>query len=116
MQLSKYTCIKKCLFYKIWIYTCIWGGVNDNNAVFKIQKKCLRLIKGVKNRVSFISLFGDFKILTVSSLYIFEILWFIKKNKIYTTQYSDIRKYNTKGSRICMFNCATLLIFKKKCN
>jgi hypothetical protein len=43
MQLSKYICINKCLFYKICIYTEIWyyilGGVNDSNAVFKIEKK-----------------------------------------------------------------------------
>jgi hypothetical protein len=45
------------------------------------------------------SLFGDFKILTVTSLYIFEILCFLKKNKIYITQYSDIHKYNTKGKQ-----------------
>jgi hypothetical protein len=49
--------------------------------------------------VSSRSLFDDFKILTVTSLYIFEILYFIKKNKIYTTQYSDIHKYNTKGKQ-----------------
>jgi hypothetical protein len=44
-----------------------WDRVNDSNSVFKSQKKGLRLIKGVKNRVSCIRLFGDFKILTVTS-------------------------------------------------
>jgi hypothetical protein len=37
----------------------------------------------------------ELKILTVTSLYIFEILCFIIKNKIYTTQYSDVHYYNT---------------------
>jgi hypothetical protein len=37
------------------------------NAVFKIQKNGLRLIKGVKNRVCCRSLFGDYKILTITS-------------------------------------------------
>jgi hypothetical protein len=55
------------------------GGVNNSNPVFKIQKKGLRLINGVKNRVSCRNLFGDFKILIVTSLYIFEIMCFIKK-------------------------------------
>jgi hypothetical protein len=77
----------------------MWGGVNDSNAVFKIQKKGLRLIKGVKNMVFCRSLFGGFKILTVTSLYVFKILCFVKKNKIYTTQYSDIHKYNTIGKQ-----------------
>jgi hypothetical protein len=46
--------------------------------------------------VSYRNLFGDLKILTVTSLYIFEILCYIKKNQIYTTQYLDIHNYNTK--------------------
>jgi hypothetical protein len=33
--------------------------------------------------------------LTVTSLYIFEILCFIIKYRIYSTQYSDIHSYNT---------------------
>jgi hypothetical protein len=41
-----------------------WGRVNDSNAVFKIYKKDLGLIKGVKNRMSCTSLFGDFIVLT----------------------------------------------------
>jgi hypothetical protein len=77
-----------------------WGwGVNDSNAVFKIEKKGLRLIKGGKNRASFRNLFGDFKILTATSLYIIVILCFIKMNKIYRAQYSDIHTYNTKGKQ-----------------
>jgi hypothetical protein len=32
-------------------------------------------------------------------LWIFEIMCFVKMNKIYTIQYSDIHKYNTKGKR-----------------
>jgi hypothetical protein len=32
---------------------------------------------------------------------------------IYTTQYSDIQKYNTKGKQICIFNYATQLVVKK---
>jgi hypothetical protein len=53
------------LYYGIIFFL---GGVNDSNTVSKIQKQGLRLIKGVKNRVSFRSLFGGFKILTVTSL------------------------------------------------
>jgi hypothetical protein len=34
-------------------------------------------------------------ILSVTSLFIFEILCFIIKNKIYTTQHSDVHDYNT---------------------
>jgi hypothetical protein len=63
--------------------------------IFKIQKICLRLIKRVNNRVSCRGLFSDFGILTITSLYIFQTLCFLKKNKIYTTLYSDVHSYNT---------------------
>jgi hypothetical protein len=40
-------------------------------------------------------MFLELKILRGISLYIFEIICFMKKNKIYTTQYSDVHGYNT---------------------
>jgi hypothetical protein len=89
------------------------GGPKDTDTVFKIQKKSLRLFRGVNNRVYCRSMFSEFKILTVTSLYIFEILYFKTKNKIYTTQYSDIHSYNTIHKHICMFNYAILLAVKK---
>jgi hypothetical protein len=43
-----------------------WGGSQkENQMIFKIQKKCLRLIKRVNNGVSCRGLFSDFGILTV---------------------------------------------------
>jgi hypothetical protein len=75
--------------------TLFWGGqLKDMETLFKVQKKYLRVIIGVNYRISCRSIFGELKILTVSSLYIFEILGFIIKNRIYTTQYSDIHSYN----------------------
>ena len=51
---------------------------------------------GVDNRASCRRLFGELEILTVTSLYILEILCFIIKNRIYTTLNSDVHNYNTK--------------------
>jgi hypothetical protein len=56
------------------------GGVQkDLKNVFKLQKKCVRLIKGEKNRVSCRNLFCELRILTGISLYIFEIICVMKK-------------------------------------
>jgi hypothetical protein len=42
-----------------------WGGVQkDFKDIFKLQKRCIRVIKGVKNRVSCKNLVREFKILT----------------------------------------------------
>jgi hypothetical protein len=47
--------------------------------LFKLQKKCVRVIKGEKNRVSCRNLFRKLNILTATSLYIFEIIMFYEK-------------------------------------
>jgi hypothetical protein len=81
------------------------GSLKDTETVFKMQKKCLRVIKGVNNRASCRSLYVEFRILTVAWLYIFQILCFIIKNRIYSTRYSDIHSYNTIHKyNFCMFN------------
>jgi hypothetical protein len=91
-------------------------GVNDSNAVLRMQKKGLRLIKGAKNWVCCRNLFGDLKILTVTSLYILEILCFIKMNKICTTQYSDVHKYNTRRKWDLYVQLCSIAHCKKRCN
>jgi hypothetical protein len=42
------------------------GGLKDTETVFKVQKNCLRVIKGVHNSVSYRNMFGELKILTVN--------------------------------------------------
>jgi hypothetical protein len=62
-----------------------WGG--DRKAfkdIFKLQKKCIRVIKGGKNRLSSRNLLRELKILTGISLYIFEITCFMKKKIRFT--------------------------------
>jgi hypothetical protein len=91
-----------------------WGGVQkDFETVFKLQKKCIRVIKGVKNRVSCRNLFCVLKILTGTSLYIFEILCLIKKIRfilpsilmsMVTIPFIDI---------ICMYNFVKLSVAKE---
>jgi hypothetical protein len=73
----------------------------------------LRLIKGVNNRVSCRSLFGDFKILTVTSLYIFEILCFTKRIRSIRLDIPTFISITQKGHKIYMSNHATLLVAKK---
>jgi hypothetical protein len=57
-----------------------WGGVQkDFKTLFKLQKNVLRVIKGEKNRMSCRNLFRELKILTGTSLYLFEICFMKKK-------------------------------------
>jgi hypothetical protein len=61
-----------------------------------------------KNRVSCRNLFHELKFLIGTSLYIFEIICFMNKNKLYITQYSDVHDYNTIHKRNpCVQFCNT---------
>jgi hypothetical protein len=60
----------------------LWSGDNESNNIFKLQKKVLRIISGVSNLMSCRQIFEDYTILTLSPLYILEVIWFIKKYKI----------------------------------
>jgi hypothetical protein len=84
-------------FESVLKYGIFFGVVSKRilKPYLNCKKKCVRVIKGEKNRVSCRNLFRELKILTGTSLYIFEIICFKKKNKIYTTLYSDVHEYNT---------------------
>jgi hypothetical protein len=47
--------------------------------VLKIQKRVLLAIKGLNERQSCRSVFKELKIITVTALYIFEVVCYIKK-------------------------------------
>jgi len=55
----------------------LWGGERESVKVLKIHKKVLSTIKGLHKRKSCKQIFKELKILTVASLYIFEVLIYI---------------------------------------
>ncbi|XP_063381206.1 uncharacterized protein LOC134667714 [Cydia fagiglandana] len=58
----------------------LWGNCKDINRVFKLQKKCVRAICSARSRDSCLPLFKELQILTVPSLYVYEICLYVKKN------------------------------------
>ena len=56
-----------------------WGGDWKSIKIFWLQKKVIRLITGVYKRESRRPIFRKYQILTLASLYIFEMLCFFKK-------------------------------------
>jgi hypothetical protein len=69
---------------------------------------------GINNRASCRSLFSELEILSLHGIY-FEILRLIIKNKIYTTQYSDVHSYNTMYKhnlyvQCCNTNCCKISV------
>jgi hypothetical protein len=55
-----------------------WGACNECIPVFKLQKRVIRSICGAGTGTNCRQLFKDCKILMVTSLYVFEVLCFLK--------------------------------------
>jgi hypothetical protein len=83
----------------------LWGGDNESNKIFKLQKKVLRIISGVSNHTSCRQIFKDYNILTLSSLYILEVICFIEKYKDFMAKNLDIHNHKAKKTK---FTCMTL--------
>lgn len=58
----------------------LWGYSVDAMKVFKVQKKCIRALFGLDFRETCYQLFKKYNILSLPSLYIYEICTFVRKN------------------------------------
>ena len=77
------------------------------------KKKVIKLITGVYKRKSCRSIFRKFKILTLASLYIFEMLCFLKKHQGKVKHNSEIHEYNTRKKHdLHIQHCNTVLYQK----
>jgi hypothetical protein len=57
-----------------------WGNSPHSNNIFKLQRRAIRIIMNVDNRVSFCELFKKLNILPLHSQYILSLLLFVFKN------------------------------------
>jgi hypothetical protein len=65
-------------FHSIMSYEVIfWGNSTDSKRVFIIQKKIIRIMAGVKRRVSCRELFKKFNILPLMSEFLLSLLFFV---------------------------------------
>lgn len=75
----------------------VWGNSSQQNMdrVFKIQKKALRCIEKVNRLDSCRPLFKKLGLLTVPSLYVYEVVMHVKTSGV--IQNSDVHEYNTRN-------------------
>jgi hypothetical protein len=97
-----YSNFDSCLRYGI----ILWGGASESNNTFKLQKKALRIISGVRYHMLCRQIFKDYSILTLSSLYISEVICFIKKYKNSMVENINIHIHNM--LKKITFTCKTL--------
>jgi hypothetical protein len=76
----------------------LWGGVGGEiyRKIFRLQKRAIRSMAGVNSTTSCRLLFKKMNILTVSSLYILEVLCFIRKHCQSLQFNTNIHSHNTR--------------------
>jgi hypothetical protein len=84
-------------FHSILTYGIIfWGNTHYSNAIFKMQKRIIRIMMGIRNRGSCKGYFKRLKILPLQSQYLLSFLLFVADNGDYFRLNSEIHSSNTK--------------------
>jgi len=73
-----------------------WGNSSDSYNILKLQKRAVRIIMIVGNRISCRELFKKLNILPLYSLYIVSLLLFVVKNIEEFPMNSDVHTINTR--------------------
>jgi Reverse transcriptase (RNA-dependent DNA polymerase) len=74
----------------------LWGLSGKAMDVFLIQKRIIRIMAGISSRISCHQYFKKFGILTLASLFIFEMSCYVFNNKDSFLKRSDCHNYNTR--------------------
>jgi hypothetical protein len=83
-------------FHSIMSYGIVfWGNSTDNDQIFKLQKRAIRVMTNSSNRISCHGLFKELGILSLCSQYILSLVLFVAKNMDDFIIESDIHSYNT---------------------
>lgn len=107
-ELKKYTDVKTALsayyaYAHAWLQygIVVWGNSTNVPNLFLLQKKCVRIIANVDNMTSCKPYFKQYKILTLTSIYILEISNFVKKNLHMFPKYSRPNNLRPKSYLSC---------------
>jgi hypothetical protein len=75
-----------------------WGNSYHSNTVFKVQKRIIRIMVGIRGRESCREYFRKLKLLPLQSQYIYLLLLFVINNRQHFNINSDIHTINTRKS------------------
>jgi hypothetical protein len=85
-------------FHSIMTYRLVfWGNSYHSNTVFKLQKRIIKIMVGIRNRDSCRKYFRKLKILPIQSQYIFIPLIFVINNKQHFKITYDIHNINSRN-------------------
>lgn len=92
-----------------------WGQSTNREVVFRIQKRCVRSMFGLKKTDSCIPYFKKYNILPFPALYIFETALFVKKNPHLFQKLATVKKMPLRAqylNTLCHVKCKTALMKK----
>jgi hypothetical protein len=90
-----------------------WGGGSESKPIFKLEKRVIRIISGASKYASCRQIFKDYNILTVSPLYMLELIYFIKKYKESMEQNIYIHTLNTRIKLDLHVQYCNTVLFRK---
>jgi len=101
-------------FHSILTYRIIfWGITHYSNAVFKMQKRIIRIMVGIRNRDSCREYCKRVKILLLQSQYLLPLLLFVGDNGEYFRSNSEIHSFNTKNKLNLLPQLSKLTVFQR---
>ena len=101
-------------FHAIMTYGIIfWGNSSHSNIIFRLQKRVIRIITGIRNRDSCREYFKALKILPLQSQYILSLLLFVIDNKDHFKRNSEVHHINTRNKSSIHQPHANLSIYQK---
>jgi hypothetical protein len=87
---------KKYLLFEGTYRIILGGNSHYSNTIFRLQKRTIRVIVGLRSRDSRREHFKKLKILPLQSQYILSLLLFVVGNRSYFKENSDIHNINTR--------------------
>jgi hypothetical protein len=103
---SKFESLLRCGIF-------FWGAYNESIPIFKLQTRVIRSMCDAGTGTACRQVFKDCKILMVTSLYVFEVLCFLKNYKSSTQKYKQIYIHNTRTNMDLHIKPCNTNLYKK---
>lgn len=100
MGFNMMKCLYHAKFESLSRYGIIfWGVERESILIFRQQKRVIRAMCGVGRDTSCKKLFKECGLLTITSLYILEVLCFMRRYKLEPQKNEQIHEHNTRGKQ-----------------
>ena len=101
-------------FHSAMSYGIIFcGNSSHSSIIFRIQKKALRIMEWIGNRVSWRNLFKELHILPLTSQYMLSLLMFVVQNKTFFSTNNENRNLDIRQRNNLYLPQANLNIYQK---